>query len=87
MNETHAQLIYRYFCKELANIRKNKNISQEEASFELNISASYLSRIENNKLKNFPFVMCIMMCDFYGVELEDVYKVAKNKMRLDQQYL
>ncbi len=87
MNETHAQLIYRYFCKELANIRKNKNISQEEASFELNISASYLSRIENGKLKNFPFVMCIMMCDFYGVELEDVYKVAKNKMRLDQQYL
>lgn len=87
MNETHAQLIYRYFCKELANIRKNKNISQEEASFELNISASYLSRIENNKLKNFPFVMCIMMCDLYAVELEDVYKVAKNKMRLDQQYL
>lgn len=87
MNETHAQLIYRYFCKELANIRKNKNISQEEVSFELNISASYLSRIENAKLKNFPFTVCIMLCDYYGVHLDDVYKVATNKLEIDQQFL
>ena len=52
-------------------IRKNLNLTQEEFAEKLNINAQFLSQIETGK-KNIYFEDAKKLCSVYGCSLSDV---------------
>lgn len=57
MNKNEAKRLQYYICNEMKFIRKKKKLSQEEVAYALNITPSYLSRIENSKFSNTPLFL------------------------------
>lgn len=63
--------------KTLQDLRRNKNISQEEIADALNVSRQTISNWENSK--SFPDIISLMtMCDIYEISLDDLIKDNKN---------
>jgi transcriptional regulator with XRE-family HTH domain len=61
------------------------NKRQEEVAFDLNMSAGYLSRIENGKIKKLSLYTLLMLSDYYGIPFEKVVRNAKYKLELDEE--
>ena len=59
--------------KTLQELRKEKNISQEEIANILNVSRQTISNWENSK--SYPdIIMLIKLCDIYKISLDDLLK-------------
>lgn len=59
--------------KTLQDLRKNKNISQEEMADTLNVSRQTISNWENSK--SYPDILSLMtLCDIYKISLDDLFK-------------
>lgn len=59
--------------KTLQDLRKNKNISQEEMADALNVSRQTISNWENSK--SYPDILSLMtLCDIYKISLDDLFK-------------
>jgi transcriptional regulator with XRE-family HTH domain len=59
--------------KVLQDLRKNKNISQEEMADTLNVSRQTISNWENSK--SYPDIISLMkLCDIYKISLDDLFK-------------
>jgi transcriptional regulator with XRE-family HTH domain len=86
MDKKEAEKTTRYICNELKEIRNNRHLTQEDVAFALNISAGYLSRIENGKLSNTPMYLFIQFCDLYQIEFDKLIKRAYAKINLDNYY-
>jgi len=54
-----------YKIKEL---REHKNISQENLAFQLDVSQSYLSKIENGTIEKLDFLFMQKVAEFFKVE-------------------
>ncbi|WP_139419703.1 helix-turn-helix domain-containing protein [Chryseobacterium mulctrae] len=54
-----------YKIKEL---REQKNISQENLAFQLDVSQSYLSKIENGTIEKLDFLFMQKVAEFFKVE-------------------
>ncbi|HID4790019.1 TPA: helix-turn-helix domain-containing protein [Staphylococcus aureus] len=87
MNKFEAKRLQYYICNEMKFIRKNKKLSQEEVAYALNITPSYLSRIENGKFSNTPLFLFIQIADYYNVPLEKIITVATKKKEIDDEYI
>lgn len=49
-------------------LREQKEVSQEQLAYELDISQSNLSRIENGTVEKVDFLLMQKVCDFFDVE-------------------
>ncbi|MGC4128661.1 MAG: helix-turn-helix transcriptional regulator [Bergeyella sp.] len=49
-------------------LREQKDVSQEQLAYELDISQSNLSRIENGTVEKVDFLLMQKVCDFFDVE-------------------
>jgi len=49
-------------------LREQKNISQEDMAYQLDISQSYLSKIENGVIEKIDFLFMQKVADFFKVE-------------------
>lgn len=49
-------------------LREQKNISQEDMAYQLDISQSYLSKIENGAIEKLDFLFMQKVADFFKVE-------------------
>lgn len=49
-------------------LREQKEVSQERLAYELDISQSNLSRIENGTVEKVDFLLMQKVCDFFDVE-------------------
>lgn len=59
--------------KTLQDLRKKKNISQEEMAEALNVSRQTISNWENSK--SYPDILSLMtLCDIYKISLDDLFK-------------
>jgi transcriptional regulator with XRE-family HTH domain len=89
MNKNEAKRLQYYICNEMKFIRKKKKkLSQEEVAYALNITPSYLSRIENSKFSNTPLFLFLQIADFYKVPLEKkIITIAKKKKEIDDEYI
>ncbi|COZ55679.1 TPA: helix-turn-helix transcriptional regulator [Staphylococcus aureus] len=85
MNDYDVNQLYRYICLEIKNQRQMLNKRQEEVAFDLNMSAGYLSRIENGKIKKLSLYTLLMLSDYYGIPFEKVVRNAKYKLELDEE--
>lgn len=56
-------------------IRKIKKITLKEIKEKTNISVSYLSEIENNKVKNPSLLVMVKIAQVLEVKLDDIYFV------------
>jgi transcriptional regulator with XRE-family HTH domain len=88
MNKNEAKILQYYICNEMKFIRKKKKkLSQEEVAYALNITPSYLSRIENSKFSNTPLFLFLQIADFYKVPLEKNYYNSHKKKEIDDEYI
>ncbi|GBZ04651.1 hypothetical protein M6K109_2673 [Staphylococcus aureus] len=85
MNDYDVNQLYRYICLEIKNQRQMLNKRQEEVGFDLNMSAGYLSRIENGKIKKLSLYTLLLLSDYYGIPFEKVVRNAKYKLELDEE--
>ncbi|WP_251522042.1 helix-turn-helix transcriptional regulator [Staphylococcus sp. Marseille-Q6910] len=86
MKPSEAKTLQKYVCYELKFIRRQQKLSQEEVAFQLDVTASYLSRIENGQFTNTPMYFFFQLCDIYNVKFANVINNAIEKKRLDAQY-
>lgn len=49
-------------------LREQKEISQEDLAFQLNVSQSYLSKIENGTIEKLDFIFMQRVADYFKVE-------------------
>ena len=61
------------FAKNVRKFRKQKKISQETMSLELNLDISYMGKIENAKM-NFTIDKAIAIANFLEVDLISLFK-------------
>lgn len=57
------------FGKNIAKIRKEKKISQNSLSKDLNISRATISNFENGRSVDIGFKKVLQICDYLGFEL------------------
>lgn len=76
--------LHKYICLELKNQRINKELTQDKVAFDLGISASYLSNIENGKRGKTSLVTYLKIANYYDVEFNIIYKKAKAKLEIDE---
>ncbi len=69
MNEDIKEI----FAKNVRKFRKQKKISQETMSLELNLDISYMGKIENAKM-NFTIDKAIAIANFLEVDLISLFK-------------
>lgn len=80
MTQDKAEIFLMEVCKELKNIRKDINISQDKVSAELGITKSYLSQLENGKRERISVMFVYSLTEFYGVPIEYVFKKVRTKI-------
>lgn len=51
-------------------LREKKNVSQEQLAYELDISQSNLSRIENGAVEKLDFLLMQKVCDFFDTDTD-----------------
>lgn len=86
MNKKEAEKTTRYICNELKTVRRDRKLTQEDVAFTLDITAGYLSRIENGKFSNTPMYLFIQLCDLYHIEFAALIQKAYAKMDIDNRY-
>lgn len=62
--------MYIFLIKE---IREEKGMSQQELANKVNISRSYLSEIENNKINNISFNLVLEIAAALNVDIKKIY--------------
>ena len=87
MNNYEIDKLYTYICLEFKNYRTSDNVNkkQEEVAFDLNITASYLSKIENGKIKKLSLYYFMVLASYYGLTVEKIIENAKKGMKLDEE--
>ena len=61
------------FGKNLQKYRRQRGLSQEELSLELDLDGSYIGKVENAKL-NITLDKIIAIASYFGIEVVDLFK-------------
>ncbi|WP_436962804.1 helix-turn-helix domain-containing protein [Staphylococcus shinii] len=83
MSENKERVFLQEVCKELKNVRKDINLSQEKVSEELGITKSYLSQIENGKRERISVMFVYTLTEYYGVPIEYIFKKVRTRIDKD----
>lgn len=83
MSDKDIDRTYKLLCYEFSNLRKDKKLSQQEVSKQLNISSGYLSKIESGLVTNVSLKLLMKLCDVYNKNFSDVYEIARLKTKLE----
>ena len=65
--------IKKKFAKNIKKLRKQKRLSQEALSLELDLDGSYIGKIENAKL-NITLDKIILIADYVNVAVKDLFE-------------
>ena len=65
--------IKKKFAKNIKKLRKQKRLSQEALSLELDLDGSYIGKIENAKL-NITLDKIILIADYFNVAVKDFFE-------------
>ncbi|AQR26686.1 TPA: helix-turn-helix transcriptional regulator [Staphylococcus aureus] len=85
MNYFKVNRLYKYICLEIKNQRQILKKKQEEVAFDLDMSAGYLSRIENGKIEKLSLHTLLVLSEYYDIPFEKVVRNAKHKLELDEE--
>lgn len=65
--------IKKRFGKNLKKFRRQKGLSQEDLSLELELDGSYIGKVENAKL-NITIDKIISIADYFGIDVVELFK-------------
>ena len=65
--------IKKKFAKNIKKLRKQKRLSQEALSLELDLDGSYIGKIENAKL-NITLDKIILIADYFNIPVKDLFE-------------
>ncbi|PKE73635.1 XRE family transcriptional regulator [Macrococcoides caseolyticum] len=68
---------YYQVCQQLKNIRNERDLTQREVADDLNMSAPYLSDVENGKRPNTSLLIFLKLAEYYNVKLSDIIDRAE----------
>lgn len=68
----YPKILTQNICKQLKKIRIDKHISQEDIAFDLDVSASYISQVENGKKEYISLYFVLVMCEYYDMPLSQI---------------
>ncbi|WP_354006109.1 helix-turn-helix domain-containing protein [Staphylococcus epidermidis] len=70
--KSYPKILTQNICKQLKKIRIDKHISQEDIAFDLDVSASYISQVENGKKEYISLYFVLVMCEYYDIPLSQI---------------
>lgn len=70
--KSYPKILTQNICKQLKKIRIDKHISQEDIAFDLDVSASYISQVENGKKEYISLYFVLVMCEYYDMPLSQI---------------
>lgn len=70
--KSYPKILTQNICKQLKKIRIDKHISQEDIAFDLDVSASYISQVENGKKEYISLYFVLVMCEYYNMPLSQI---------------
>ncbi|WP_186311638.1 helix-turn-helix domain-containing protein [Staphylococcus epidermidis] len=70
--KSYPKILTQNICKQLKKIRIDKHISQEDIAFDLDVSASYISQVENGKKEHISLYFVLVMCEYYDMPLSQI---------------
>ncbi|WP_186310569.1 helix-turn-helix domain-containing protein [Staphylococcus epidermidis] len=70
--KSYPKILTQNICKKLKKIRIDKHISQEDIAFDLDVSASYISQVENGKKEYISLYFVLVMCEYYDMPLSQI---------------
>lgn len=70
--KSYPKILTQNICKQLKKIRIDKHISQEDIAFDLDVSASYISQVENGKKEYISLYFVLVMCEYYEMPLSQI---------------
>ncbi|WP_436949281.1 helix-turn-helix domain-containing protein [Staphylococcus shinii] len=76
--------LHKYICLELKHQRRLMELKQDKVAFDLGISASYLSDVENGKRGKTSLVTYLAIANYYDVDFKLILYRAEEKMNLDE---
>lgn len=85
MNNNYVSKLHKYICLELKTQRNRLELSQEEVAYQLKVSPSHFSRIENAKYSRISLFRILQICEYYKIDFEIIIKKAKSNMLLDNE--
>ncbi|MDW4404343.1 helix-turn-helix transcriptional regulator [Staphylococcus saprophyticus] len=75
--------VHKYICLELKNQRLLKQLKQDRVAFDLGISPSYLSNLENGRRNSTALTTYLAIAEYYDVDFNIIVDNALTKMKLD----
>lgn len=76
--------LHKYICLELKHQRVLMELKQDKVAFDLGISASYLSDVENGKRGKTSLVTYLAIANYYDVDFKKIIHNAEERMKLDE---
>lgn len=76
--------LHKYICLELKHQRLLMELKQDKVAFDLGISASYLSDVENGKRGKTSLVTYLAIANYYDVDFKKIIHNAEERMKLDE---
>lgn len=86
MNNNDISKLIVLVSEELKKIRKERKLTLEDVGFDLEVSSSYIGKIENGKLNKLSFFMYLKLADYYGVDIKELIGKAEYKYDVYKRY-
>ncbi|MCE5003456.1 XRE family transcriptional regulator [Staphylococcus xylosus] len=79
MSDKELKQFITVLSNEFRIIRKSKKLTLEDVSFDIELSASHLGKIENGRLNKMSVYMYAKLASYYDVKLSDIIDTAERK--------
>lgn len=79
-----SKMLYRYVSLELRHVRKSKNLTLDQVANDLDLSQSFVSRIERGKRELHAFYYYLALAEYYDVDIKEVISNAELRMEIEK---
>lgn len=79
MSDKELKQFITVLSNEFRIIRKGKKMTLEDVSFDMELSASHLGKIENGRLSKMSVYMYAKLASYYDVKLSEIIDIAERK--------
>jgi len=86
MNEKELKQFIVILSNEFKRIRHDKELTLEDVGFDLDLSPSYIGKIENGRLSKMSIFMYIKLAEYYDVKLSEIISLAEEKYEANKKF-
>lgn len=79
MTDNEIMKLLKLLSDEFKIMRKERKLTLEDVAFDLNVSSTYIGKIENGNLKKLSLFMYIKLANYYDIDIKEVIGKAEYK--------